>query len=498
MKIFSERTHWRELQPAPKLRDEDQFRGGLSAPLCGIYSKKRHALGRGIANHLRDVHTPWNPGKLAQKLHRRQHERRARESKQFKKILLPAEEKLTGNNTCGSKKREKILQSNSEELSTESEIFEPLVSWTPTEDEKKAWAAKIIEILRQIEGSAPNFTSKSVTSVREPKEVRLCPTSKDRYQKNHPQSLDNSGKLVTASYRNSLPPFLMAASDGDLVRLQEFVDVAKEKDAENTATIQNVGIEATRQKNYHLRTLLNTQDRHKSTAYHWAAGGGHLDCLQYLYNLSATLGPSESYDVIEGGNRSNKSRRRDGKTCLHYAARNGHVHCIRYLLKMGSSEQPSHENPSRHIAHRVDERSGDGTTPLHLACYGGHLDTVKDLVENHGADPRTANDWGCTCAHWTAMTLSDSTTNVRDLCVYLSEQCGVHFTEFQGQGHTALHKAAHRRNRHVIEWMADSKADGGAGLEPGVIEKAGAPDQGGHKPSDIWRTMGGDVTFADW
>ena len=42
-------------------------RGSLSGwtfcPLCGIYSKKKHALGRGIANHLKDIHTPWNPGK---------------------------------------------------------------------------------------------------------------------------------------------------------------------------------------------------------------------------------------------------------------------------------------------------------------------------------------------------------------------------------------------------------------------------------------------------
>jgi hypothetical protein len=96
------------------------------------------------------------------------------------------------------------------------------------------------------------------------------------------------------------------------------------------------------------------------------------------------------------------------------------------------------------------------------------------------------------------MTLSESEDDVRKLCSYLSETCGVSFTETQGQGHTALHKASHRRNRHVIRWMADSKMNGGAGLEKTDKEKAGAPDLGGHKPSDIWRNMGGDDAFAEW
>lgn len=46
-------------------------RGSLSGwtlcPLCEKYSNKKYALGRGIANHLQDIHTPWNPGKLVQK-----------------------------------------------------------------------------------------------------------------------------------------------------------------------------------------------------------------------------------------------------------------------------------------------------------------------------------------------------------------------------------------------------------------------------------------------
>ncbi|MGK3762310.1 MAG: hypothetical protein ACI8RD_014628, partial [Bacillariaceae sp.] len=29
-------------------------------------------------------------------------------------------------------------------------------------------------------------------------------------------------------------------------------------------------------------------------------------------------------------------------------------------------------------------------------------------------------------------------------------------------------------------------------------QRAGKPDIGGHKPSDIWMHMGGDNAFAEW
>jgi len=265
-------------------------------------------------------------------------------------------------------------------------------------------------------------------------------------------------------------------------------------------------------QNHHLRALvLNTKDRHKSTADHWAAGGGHLDCLRYLYNLRATLEgvsvsenhhttggkPQQTRQDLESNNskrNNHKARRRDGKTCLHYAARNGHVHCIRYLLDAQLAAH-THENAHKNLhtaRHTVDERSGEGSTPLHLACYGGHPAAVKILVEDYGADPKATNDWGCTCAHWAVMTFSNSESSVRDLCGYLSKTCGISFTAVQGQGHTALHKAAHKRNEHVIRWMAEYVVGSNSN------EKAGAPDLGGHKPSDIWRNMGGDATFAAW
>jgi ankyrin repeat protein len=146
--------------------------------------------------------------------------------------------------------------------------------------------------------------------------------------------------------------------------------------------------------------------------------------------------------------------------------------------------------------HDVDEASGDGTTPLHLACFGGQVDAFDVLVE-HGASVAAKNEWGCDAAHWMGMTRCECKDDVWRLCNRLA-QGGVTFVEQQKQGHTALHKAAQRKNRHVIEWMAGSKADGGAGLSVEERRLAARPDDGGHIPSDIWRSVDGDPAFGAW
>ncbi|VEU38866.1 unnamed protein product [Pseudo-nitzschia multistriata] len=462
--------------------------GWTRCPLCAEVSKKQYALGRGIATHLREVHTPWRPGKLAQKVHRRNYERRERERRRkHQQQQNDQEQQLPPPQHRPGKRKRSSGPGDGEGTGTyatepaggsdRATGFEPLPTWTPTEEEKRAWAARIVELLRAIEAREGAAQGESGPAAGQP-----------------PKGTDKTGKAVV-SYRDSLPPFLAAASRGDLAGLKALVRVARERDE----TIEPIGPgEGGREipgngggnggsGDGHLRSLLRTRDRHNSTADHWAAGGGHLSCLRYLYDLREGLGAADP-------SPDRARRRRDGKTCLHYAARNGHVPCLSYLLgpaAAGGGPAPGNGGGGHRPLHAVDERSGEGTTPLHLACYGGHPEAVAFLVEKHGADPLARNDWGCTCAHWAAMTLSDSEDSVRALCTYLSDRCGVSFCEKQGQGHTALHKAAHRGNKHVVEWMAGR-------LGEADRERAGSPDDGGHRPSDIWAATGRDPSFAEW
>jgi len=442
-------------------------RGSLSGwtlcPLCGKYSNKKYARGRGISNHIMSIHTPWKPTKLAQKIHRRKYEAKHRTEQIAKRIKHRWRPQNKSDDALNENDKKKSEGVNTNEESKAS--FEPLTCWIPTDEEKKLWEAKLLKVLRQI-GNNNKIIINDKNS-------------------------DKSGKPVVV-YEDSLPPFIMAASKGDLIALQTMVDKAKQKDKIVNPPVQNNNNNDN--KNYdgggfhhrNLRILLNTSDRHKSIADHWAAGGGYLDCLKFLYEVRSII-LSDTLNAVQQRRKKQKIgiRRRDGKTCLHYAARNGKIDCIQFLLE---------KKQYKHLCHEVDEKSGDGTTPLHLACYGGHPITVRYLIETYGADVSIINDWGCSCSHWAAMTISKSIDSIRELCRYLYQVCEISFVTMQGQGHTALHKAAHRQNRHVIKWMAEPEYSGGAGLQQEDKIKAGE----GHKPSDIWTSMGGDKDFAEW
>jgi hypothetical protein len=381
--------------------------GWTTCPLCGRHSQKRFALGRGITAHLHAVHTPWNPGNIERKKRRRLIQRQEAERKR--------------NNN----------------LSTPKTSIETPLTWDPTEKEQEEWAERVLQIAAELE---KKVKSNGIFDCVKP-------------------GFDRNGKQ-SQSYRESLPPFLQAAADGDLTQLKSNVEKCR-----NASSVKG---------NNAVRKLLDTRDRNGSTAEHWASGGGHLACLKFLLELRDSQ-PEESKD------RTTRIRRRDGKTCLHYAARNGHLDCIQYLLQKGNC---------------VDEKSGEGTTPLHMACYGGHANVVEFLIAN-GANVHETNEWGCGCAHWAGMTKSESCDDVRALCQVLKTK-KVSFHIPQKQGHSPLHKASQRQNRHVIEWMAEAADQGGAGLSPEERRQASEADVGGHRPSEIWRSIGGDESFAEW
>ena len=149
----------------------------------------------------------------------------------------------------------------------------------------------------------------------------------------------------------------------------------------------------------------------------------------------------------------------------------------------------------------MDLPSGDGTTPLHLACYGGHLTTIQLLVDTYNADLDRVNEWGCGVGHWTAMSIHSEPSTVVKVLDYLSKHTGTNRRSFdvfgtvQKQGHSAVHKASQKLNKHVIEWLAkEAKTE----WTTSQREKAGLPDAGRNTPSDIWCLCGGDESFAEW
>eukprot|EP00521_Asterionellopsis_glacialis_P006902 CAMPEP_0195283668 /NCGR_PEP_ID=MMETSP0707-20130614/2139_1 /TAXON_ID=33640 /ORGANISM="Asterionellopsis glacialis, Strain CCMP134" /LENGTH=523 /DNA_ID=CAMNT_0040342875 /DNA_START=41 /DNA_END=1615 /DNA_ORIENTATION=+ len=447
--------------------------GWTTCPLCAGISKKKFALGRGIAAHLHAVHTPWKPGKAELRKRRRLEERRQMERKR---------KKCNNNNTeiCSTTPN----SNNQQDETDESRISNQLTSWEPTLEEQEQWDQKVLAIAAELEEKARQQQAGNNQSL----EASSSSTTKGDGSSVIiiSRGLDRNGN-ESHSYRDSLPTFIQAAADGMLDTLVDLVNNCKTKNA----AVLEMGDDGNANIDGHLvsiHKLLETRDRNGSTAEHWAAGEGHLHCLQYLFELRSqtTKCQNDGNNTIQPSKEevtNKKIRRRDGKTCLHYAARNGRLDCIRYLLSTDKNVD-------------VDEMSGDGTTPIHMACYGGHPEAVRLLLQ-HGASLECSNEWGCGVAHWVGMTRCESKWETRDLCNLLLER-GISYAIPQKQGHTALHKAAQRKNRHVIEWMSQRKDEGGAGLSEEDQKKAGLPDKGGHKPSDIWKSVGGQDSFAKW
>jgi ankyrin repeat protein len=443
-------------------------------------SMKLFSHGRGLAAHLHAVHTPWNPGKAELK-RRMALTRQLQNNKQ--KLLHTIANKI-GNDSGDHDDTYRPIKRAKSELNSYHESIPS--KWDPSKEEIDQWNQRVSEIVKLVELQTNNTQCEDADPTN--KQDMLTQKSLDYTPENRTTGIDRSGNLCP-SYRESLPTFLAAAADGDIVKLQACVNSYEREYNDSSLDC----------KMLHIKRLLSTHDRNGSTAEHWAAGGGHVHCLAYLIELrdlvnnKATKRKHESITVDDDDNSSALTnslhkkirRRRDGKTSLHYASRNGHIACIDLI--MSRSDAPSINIPS-----------GDGTTPLHMACYGGHPSTVRHLVDTYHANVHAINAWSCGAAHWSAMSLGEEGMDaVVELCNYLREHCGVDFVAKQKQGHTPLHKACSKKNRAVIEWLA-GKYMNAKGFSEDEMKQMSEPDKGGNIPSDIWLSVGGDASFASW
>jgi hypothetical protein len=85
----------------------------------------------------------------------------------------------------------------------------------------------------------------------------------------------------------------------------------------------------------------------------WAAGGGHLEIVQYLIE-DCGCDPSQP----QQGKRSFS-----GRTALHWAARNGHLPVVKYLACEREVD--------------VEAATIDGTTAFCWACWQGHQNIME-------------------------------------------------------------------------------------------------------------------------
>eukprot|EP01064_Diplonema_japonicum_P019235 TRINITY_DN27926_c0_g1_i1.p1 TRINITY_DN27926_c0_g1~~TRINITY_DN27926_c0_g1_i1.p1 ORF type:complete len:274 (+),score=66.06 TRINITY_DN27926_c0_g1_i1:43-822(+) len=191
-------------------------------------------------------------------------------------------------------------------------------------------------------------------------------------------------------------------------------------------------------------------DKHRSTAVHWAAGGGSLGVIKILVN-------EYGEDVLLDINK-------DGRNALHWAARNGQILVMEYLLQMGAD---------------IDQPTKTGNTALHWAIWGSQLPACKWLI-SQGADIHIENATQCTAIHWAAARGSIT------VCEYL-HSIGSDFTIINSAGHGAVTKAAWEGHTELVLWFL---------TELGLSEQLKLKDIHGCTTSQLAR-KNGHVDLAD-
>eukprot|EP00658_Telonema_sp_P-2_P083726 TRINITY_DN9141_c0_g1_i1.p1 TRINITY_DN9141_c0_g1~~TRINITY_DN9141_c0_g1_i1.p1 ORF type:complete len:380 (+),score=75.53 TRINITY_DN9141_c0_g1_i1:141-1280(+) len=155
-------------------------------------------------------------------------------------------------------------------------------------------------------------------------------------------------------------------------------------------------------------------DKWGTTGLMWAAGGGHLELVQWL--------------VSEQGVAADKTDKK-GRTALMWAAKHGQLPVLQWLVEEARAD--------------VDALMPDGSNCFDWAVLSGHLDAVLFLRDY--VDIYRRNAFGCTCVHWAAISGSVE-------CCRALREWGLDFGSVNDAGHGFVIKAGWRGLREVLEW----------------------------------------------
>jgi len=97
---------------------------------------------------------------------------------------------------------------------------------------------------------------------------------------------------------------------------------------------------------------INATDHEGWTAAHWAAGDGHLKCLEVLAKY-----------IKKDINAPNQW----GCTPVYFAANKGHLKCLKFLAK--------------HTKTDINAPDKEGYTPAHQAAGNDHIKCTEFLIE---------------------------------------------------------------------------------------------------------------------
>lgn len=172
------------------------------------------------------------------------------------------------------------------------------------------------------------------------------------------------------------------------------------------------------------------RDKYDGCCVHWAAGCGHLQCLQWLVEVA-------------GADPATKCRG-SGRQPSHYAARNGHLDCLQYLMNGCGCD--------------LNALAKHGVTPLQLAVWQNQQHVAEFLCQSPRvlSDPLQVNSFACSLVHWLATATpavgGEGGVLLLPMAEWLLEQ-GCDYFATQRSGHTVLHKAAWGGHLVLCRWL---------------------------------------------
>lgn len=204
------------------------------------------------------------------------------------------------------------------------------------------------------------------------------------------------------------------------------------------------------------KLLLARTDGEEKTALMLAAFNGRLETVRVL--LSSANGDIPFSDVV-------KAKDTKGNTCLHYAAWGGHMDCIQYFGDVLG-------------AYALDMQNDEGLTPLQLAAAGNFHTIVAYITQKIGGSGISSGDDSNISNGMTEISSSGMTALHRaashgafDTVKYMLTLGGVSVNQQANNGNTALHYAAQHGHADIVQLLikqssVDLSATNDYGLSP--------------------------------
>jgi E3 ubiquitin-protein ligase XBAT32/33 len=178
-------------------------------------------------------------------------------------------------------------------------------------------------------------------------------------------------------FHGTTSPLHRAAAAGHLSTCKAIIELIKSKIAETEQACNNGKQRSSTLKRWKslLTTVIDQRSHRGQTPIMLACESGHADIVAFLLNEGADPLATDMFH---------------SRTALHYAASGGHAQCIKILcsdtifVDVEGTQRLLRDvitdDLQVHSAKYIDQRSNGGLTALHFAAVSGNLDSLQALL----------------------------------------------------------------------------------------------------------------------